>query len=267
MRVRETRRPPHHGSRLAASVTAGMEAGRATSAMGLAFPNPLGLAAGVDRTGALIPSLNAHGFGHIEIGTITPARGYAGALGRRDARTRIGVNIGSARHGLDDQVIEDYAATLRQVYGLCDYIVANLSAPTPHRDGNTPGVETLVKRLGVARDVLSAVGGHRVPLLLKLEAGRRGTPFPTAVLVMRSAGIDGVVLVSEDLDRIRAIATHLDGLTVISVGGVQTAEDVQARIAAGASLVQVHRAFADGGAARIRRILRGLATTSVERHP
>ena len=158
MRVRETRRPPHHGSRLAASVTAGMEAGRATSAMGLAFPNPLGLAAGVDRTGALIPSLNAHGFGHIEIGTITPARGYAGALGRRDARTRIGVNIGSARHGLDDQVIEDYAATLRQVYGLCDYIVANLSAPTPHRDGNTPGVETLVKRLGVARDVLEPGG-------------------------------------------------------------------------------------------------------------
>jgi dihydroorotate dehydrogenase len=156
-----------------------MEAGRATSAMGLAFANPLGLAAGVDRTGALIPSLNAHGFGHIEIGTITPARGYAG----------------------------------------------------------------------------------------KLEAGRRGTPFPTAVLVMRSAGIDGVVLVSEDLDRIRAIATHLDGLTVISVGGVQTAEDVQARIAAGASLVQVHRAFAVGGAPRIRRILRGLATTSVERHP
>lgn len=266
MRVRETRRPLHHGSRLAASATSGATTGRPATVMGLTFANPLGLAAGFDRTGALIPSLTVYGFGHIEVGTITPTSGYAGALGRRVSRTRIGFNIGSARPGLDSQVIEDYAATLRQVYGLCDYIVANLSAPTLHRDGNTPGVEMLLKRIGVARDVLSAVGGHRVPLLLKLDAGRHGTPFPAAILAMRSAGIDGVVLVSEDLDRIRAISTHLDGLTVISVGGIRTADDIRARIAAGAALVQMHRAYADGGAARVRRILRGLES-AVEQHP
>jgi dihydroorotate dehydrogenase len=227
--------------------------------MGLSFLNPLGLAAGFDRTGELVSSLSAHGFGHIEVGTITPATGRAATLGRSRSRTRIGINIGSARPGLDEQVIEDYVATLRRVHGLCDYVVANLSTPALHRDGNMPGVAMLVKRLGVARDVLSAVGGYRVPLLLKLEAGRHRTAFPAAIMALRASGLDGIVLVSDCLDRINTISTYLDGLTVVSVGGVRSAEDVKARVASGASLVQVHRAYADGGAARIRRILKGLA--------
>lgn len=258
MHVREKRALQPAGPR-AGAMTAGTAHGRPVSAMGLAFANPLGLAAGFDRTGVLIPSLAAHGFGHIEVGTITPATGHAGTLVPHQAQTRIGLNIGSARPGLDERVIEDYAATLKQAFGHADYIAANLSAPLLHRDGNTRGVETLVKRLGVTRDVLSAVGGQRVPLLLKLEAGPHGARFPAAILAMRANGIDGVVLVSDCVDRIRAIAGYLDGLTVISVGSIRSARDVRARLAAGATLVQVHRAYADGGAARVRRILKGLA--------
>ncbi|MCC7252045.1 dihydroorotate oxidase [Hyphomicrobium sp.] len=238
---------------------------QSVTVLGLSFSNPLGLAAGFDRTGELVPSLAAHGFGHIEFGTVTPATGRAATLGRIRSRMRIGINIGSARPGLDEQVIEDYVATLRQVYGLCDYVVANLSAPALHRDGNMSGIDMLVKRLCVARDVLSAVGGHRVPLLVKLEARRHRTAFPAAIMALRGSGLDGAVLVSDSLDRIHTISTYLDGLTVISVGGVRLAEDVKARIAAGASLVQVHRAYADGGAARIRRILKGL-TEPTEHH-
>lgn len=262
MRIQEKRRPQ---ARMAAFPQPVDAVRRPVAAMGLTFANPLGLAAGVDRTGALIPSLASHGFGHIEVGTITPASGYAGALGRRDARIPIGINIGSARPGLDEHVIEDYTAMLRQVYGFSDYIVANLSAPALARGGNTRGVEILIKRLGLARDVLSAVGGRRVPLLLKFDAGQHGTTFPAALLTMRAAGVDGAVLVSDCVQRIRAIAGYLDGLTVISVGGVTSAEDVRARIAAGARLVQMHRAYAEGGVVVVRRILKG-GPVAVERH-
>ena len=225
--------------------------------MGLSFANPLGLAAGYDRTGELVPSLGACGFGHVEVGTITPATGYAGTLGRSSSM-RLGVNIGSARPGLDDGVIEDYTTTLKRVFGHCDYVVANLSAPGLHRNGNTPGVATLVKRLTVVRDVLSAVGGYRMPLLLKLDAGLQGTSFPAAIMAARVSSLDGIVLMSDCLDRIAAISTYLDGLALVSVGGVKSADDIRARIAAGAKLVQVHSAYANGGKARIRRILKEL---------
>ncbi len=255
-RLRKTSPDRHGGS--AGSATACAAQGRAVTAMGLSFANPLGLAAGYDRTGELVPSLRACGFGHVEIGTITPAAGYAGALHRAPSM-RLGINIGSDRSGLNDGVIDDYTTTLKRVFGHCDYVVANLSAPRLGRDGNTPGVATLVNRLTVVRDVLSAVGGHRVPLLVKLEAGLNGTSFPAAIMAARVSSLDGVVLVSNCLERIAAISAYLDGLALINVGEVRSADDIRARIGAGAKLVQVHGAYAHGGRARIQRILKELA--------
>ncbi len=264
MRMRE-KRPPHHGGRIT-SLSPRSVADRSFTAMGLAFANPLGLAAGVDRTGELVPSLCPHGFGHVEVGTITQETRHSCSLGRTTSGMIIGANIGSALPGLDDVVIEDYAATLRHVFGFSDYIVANLSAAALGRDGNTPGVEKLVKRLSVVRDVLSAVGGRRVPLLFKLNAGPRGTMFPAAIMAARVSGLDGIVLISDCLDRIGAISSYLDGLAVISVGGVRSADDVRSRIAAGAALVQVHGAYVTGGAVRIRRIVKEL-TVPAKRFP
>jgi dihydroorotate dehydrogenase len=223
--------------------------------MGLTFDNPLGLAAGVDRTGAHLPDLRLHGFGHIEVGTITPETEHVLASGRTASHVRVGANIASAHPGLNDRVIEDYTSMLKRVFAHCDYAVANLSAPGLGRDGNTPGVDVLARRLSVTRDVLSAVGGRRMPLLLKLEAGPSCTSFPAAIMAARSSGLDGVVLVSDCLQRLRAICGYLNGLVVISVGGVNSAHDVRARLAAGAALVQIHGAFARGGAARVRSIL------------
>lgn len=259
MRVRE-KRSHALDNRPRSPVAPGSAAKKPAAAMGLTFSNRLGLAAGFDRTGELLPSLRAVGFGHVEIGTITPESGHAGGLRRSDDRMRIGANIGSARPGIDHGVIEDYTAAMKQVFGLCDYMVANLSAPSLRRDGNTPGVETLVKHLSTTRDVLSALNGRRMPLLLKIEAGAHGKSFPTAIMMTRAYGLDGVVLVSGSLDRIRAISAYLSGLSVISVGGVRSADDVRLRIAAGAALVQVHSAYTEGGAARIRRILKNLSS-------
>ncbi|MDQ8698261.1 dihydroorotate oxidase [Hyphomicrobium sp. LHD-15] len=261
MRARGKRRN-HPGGQISWSTAAGSVANRSVSVMGLAFANPLGLAAGVDRTGELVPSLCSHGFGHVEVGTITQETRLAGSLGRSMSGTIVGANIGSALPGLSEQVIEDYTTTLRQVVGLSDYVVANLSAPALHRDGDMPGIEKLVKRLSAVRDVLSAVVGRRVPLLLKLAAGSHGTNFPAAIMAARVSGLDGIVLVSNCLSRIGAISTYLDGLVVISVGDVRSADDVRARINAGAALVQVHSAYANGGSARIRRILKELTPTT-----
>jgi dihydroorotate dehydrogenase len=250
--------PYRQGSGVAGSATACPAPGRPVTAMSLSFANPLGLAAGYDRTGELVPSLRATGFGHIEIGTVTPATGYAGAPGRFPS-LRLGINIGSDRPGLDDRVIEDYTTTLKRVFGHSDYVVANLSAPDLNRNGNTPGVATLINRLTVVRDVLSAVGGYRVPLMLKLDAGRHGTSFPAAIMAARVSSLDGIVLVSNCLDRIAAISAYLDGLALINVGEVGSADDVRARVGAGAKLVQVHSAYANGGRARIQRILKALS--------
>ena len=236
--------------------------GRVVAVMGIAFPNPLGLAAGFDRTGALLPSLLTRGFGHVEIGTMTPATGHAGALGRFTGPMRVGLNIGSDRPGLDERVIADYVSMLEWASNVGDYVVANLTGSGLHRDGNTPGVDTLVRRLAVARGVCEAMCGRRVPLLLKIAGGERHAPFPAAVMAARVHGLDGIVLVSDCVDRICAVSEYLDGRAVISVGGVRTAADVRARLGAGASLVQVHRVFVDGGPARIRRILRDLAAGS-----
>ena len=88
--------------------------------MGLAFDSPFGLAAGVDRNGENIASLDLDGFGHIEIGTITA--GERVEIGARPKSLRIGVNIGSSRSGLDEKVVADYCAVLRQVYTRADYL-------------------------------------------------------------------------------------------------------------------------------------------------
>ena len=109
---------------------------------GLSFANPLGLAAGFDRQGTMIRALGRLGFGHIEIGTVTPEDRLAytrlpiGGL-------RIGVNIGSRRRGLDEDVIADFATVLQAVFQKADYIVANLSSPFASRAADTRGIERL----------------------------------------------------------------------------------------------------------------------------
>lgn len=228
---------------------------RPLTTMGLVFANPLGLAAGYDRTGELAPSLLSSGFGHVEIGTINSATGYAGPPTRPSGEARLGINIGSLRPGLDDLVIEDFIARLRQAALFGDYVVVNLSAPQMHRNGNSPGVEQLVQRLSAARDTLSDTGGHRLPLLVKLEAGEHGAPIPAAVEAARRHDFDGIVLVSDCLRRLQAISSYASRLAVISVGGIRTSEDVRARLAAGAALVQVHRAFAEGDLKHIGQLL------------
>ncbi|HDS1838465.1 TPA: dihydroorotate dehydrogenase (quinone), partial [Stenotrophomonas maltophilia] len=135
---------------------------------GLTFPNPVGLAAGLDKNGEHIDALFALGFGFVEIGTITP-RPQAGnpqprlfrlpehnaiinrmgfnnagvdALVRNVERARnrrglLGINIGKNKDTPNEQAVDDYIACLDKVYPLADYITVNISSP------NTAGLREL----------------------------------------------------------------------------------------------------------------------------
>ncbi|HEY0834302.1 MAG TPA: hypothetical protein VGE72_10385 [Azospirillum sp.] len=221
-------------------------------AMGLHFPNPLGLAAGFDRSGSMVKALASAGFGFVEVGTVNPG---TAPTHPRVKGCPVGVNIGSRRDGLDDAVVDDYAAALRAHWDQADYLAANLSSPFFRRDGDTAGLDRLVGRLKREQAEQADATGRTVPLTLKLHAGEEGTPLPAAVHAARAHGVDGLVLVSDSPRRLAAVTAALDPMPVISVGGVRSSWDVQERLAAGAALVQVYTAFVRGGARYPRRLL------------
>ena len=182
--------------------------GTPVQAMGLTFPNPLGLAAGFDKTAQAFEELGAFGFGHVEIGTVTALAqpgnpkprlmrlvddravvnrmGFnndgAAAVAQRLAKRRrrqggpvLGINIGKSKVVPDDDqaaVEADYEASTRLLAPYADYLVVNVSSP------NTPGLRNLqaVGKLApllanvrqVADRTTDDAGRDRVPLLVKI---------------------------------------------------------------------------------------------------
>ncbi|MEM9731425.1 MAG: dihydroorotate dehydrogenase (quinone), partial [Myxococcota bacterium] len=135
-------------------------------ALGLEFPNRIGLAAGFDKDAVGFEALGALGFGFVEVGTLTgeaqagnpkprlfrlPAdralinrlgfnnRGSADAISRLRAprRTIVGVNIGKTKVVPENEAIADYVASAKRVGALADYVAVNVSSP------NTPGLRDL----------------------------------------------------------------------------------------------------------------------------
>jgi dihydroorotate dehydrogenase len=235
-----------------AEAVAGPRQGALIDAIGLTFAGPIGVAAGVDRGGSGIASLDLAGFGHIEIGTVTPEMGIA--MAERPRGLRIGINFGSARQGLNDGVVADYCAALRAAYAQADYLCANLTSPRGGRDGDSPGVENLLRRLRAERDSLAERLGRRAPLLVKVATGNGNDAMPRAIAEAKRLCFDGVVLVCADPRRIAAMKDFVGDLTLISVGGLATAADVSARMTAGASLVQTYSAFVADGAPALRAV-------------
>lgn len=223
-------------------------------AMGLSFVSPLGVAAGVDRDGARLGELDLAGFGHIEIGTVMP--GSRIAIAARPLGLRVGINFGSALQGLNDAVIDDYCAALREAYPHADYLCANLTAPRGGRDGDSAGVTALLGRLRAQRDGRAETSGCAPPLLVKVAAAAEGAALPQALASARRLPLDGVVFVCSDLLRIKAAKDMIGDLALISVGGVTTAEEAFARIKAGASLVQTCSVFLANGAPALTAIFR-----------
>ena len=200
-------------------------------AFGLRFKNPLGLAAGYDKDGIAIRGLSALGFGHIEIGTVTPLpqpgnpkprifrlvqdeavinrMGFPGA-GMESVRTSllatprgdalIGVNLGKNRDTPLEEAAADYIPLVRTFASLVDYLVVNVSSP------NTLGLRRLQGR-AMLESLLGQVNVERresrapCPVLVKLAPDLTDTQLNDALDVILSAGMDGVIATNTSLQR------------------------------------------------------------------
>ncbi|GIT80108.1 dihydroorotate dehydrogenase (quinone) [Leifsonia sp. LS1] len=204
----------------------------------------------------------------------------------RRARRRpvLGVNIGKSRVVAVEDATADYLTSARALAPVADYLVVNVSSP------NTPGLRGL-QELDLLAPLLAAVkevAGEK-PLLVKIApdltdeqvqriaelvvrlglAGiiatnttiaREGLRTDPAVVAAAGAGgLSGAPLAARSLEVLKLIRASVPAeLCVISVGGVETAEDVQERLDAGATLVQGYTAFLYRGPLWARQINRGL---------
>lgn len=208
---------------------------RRTRLMGLEFANRLGMAAGFDKDGRAIWGLASLGFGHLEVGTVTPQpqagnprprlfrlpedqalinrMGFpnagAEALACRLARGRppgvvIGVNIGKGADTPLERAPHDYCFLLRRFHSLADYLAVNVSSP------NTLGLrrlqaremlESLLRALVEERKMLEGSGNRCVPLLVKLAPDLTDEELEEAVGVVMDAGLEGVIATNTTLAR------------------------------------------------------------------
>ncbi|MBD8023936.1 quinone-dependent dihydroorotate dehydrogenase [Microbacterium gallinarum] len=206
-------------------------------------------------------------------------------LRRRKRRGVIGVNIGKSRVVDVDDATADYVRSATLLAPLADYLVVNVSSP------NTPGLRGL-QAVETLRPLLQAVhaAAGATPLLVKIApdlpddevvavaqlavglglAGliatnttisREGLVTEPAVVEKAGAGgLSGAPLKARALDVLRLVRTAVPAdFCVISVGGVETADDVEERLDAGATLVQGYTAFLYRGPLWARQINRGLA--------
>lgn len=206
-------------------------------------------------------------------------------------RTTIGVNIGKTKVVPEEEAVADYVASAERLAGYADYLVVNVSSP------NTPGLrslqatEALRPLLTAVREAADrAVPARHVPLLVKIapdladddvdavadlavELGLDGiiatnTTIAREGLGLRcdpalgkeAGGLSGAPLKERSLDVLRRLHARVgDDLTLIGVGGIESAEDAWQRILAGATLVQGYSAFIYRGPFWGRAIHRGLA--------
>ncbi len=203
-------------------------------AMGLEFPNPVGLAAGLDKDAAHIDALARMGFGFLEVGTVTPrpqpgnakprlfrlpeANALINRMGFNNvgvdaflenvARARfrgiLGINIGRNAATPPERAADDYELGLAKVYAAASYITINVSSP------NTPGLralqekdslETLLQRLVSRRQELSARHGKRVPLVLKIAPDLDADAIRAIADAVRRHAIDGVIATNTSVSR------------------------------------------------------------------
>ena len=212
-----------------------------TTAFGLTFPNPIGLAAGFDKNGVAMPAWAALGFGFVEIGTVTakPQPGNPkprifrypeqealinrlgfnndgadvvsarlGALresGRWPA-IPVGVNLGKSKVTPLEGAVDDYLYSFRLLAPLADYVVLNVSSP------NTPGLRSLQEH-DALKQLLGAVRSEnervRKPVLLKIAPDLSLADLEQIIATCEQNGAAGIIATNTTLDH-SAIPKSLD---------------------------------------------------------
>jgi dihydroorotate dehydrogenase len=205
------------------------------SVFGLTYPNRVGLAAGYDKDGEGWRGLSALGFGHIEIGTVTPRpqsgnpkprvfrlvedralinrMGFPGRgadyVAARMQRVKpegliLGANLGKQKETPLEEAAGDYEALMDRFAPLADYLAINISSP------NTPGLRRLQEKAFLGdllgsicerRKVLTEKLKKRVPVLIKIAPDLEPQQLEVALSVMLETGIDGVIATNTTLSR------------------------------------------------------------------
>src|SRR6185312_74123 len=204
-----------------------------TRVFGITFPNPVGLAAGLDKNAEHLDALDALGFGFIEVGTVTPLpqagndkprlfrlprhEAIINRLGFNnagvDALLRnvrqssyhgvLGINIGKNRDTPNEKAVNDYLACLNKVYEHASYITVNISSPNTKGLRDLQEEATLYKFISVLRAAQEQLGsqhGRRKPMLLKIAPDLGGTQLDAIAEVLLRTGIDGVICSNTTID-------------------------------------------------------------------
>jgi dihydroorotate dehydrogenase len=285
---------------------------------GILFPNRVGLAAGFDKNAKYLCVMQALGFGHVEIGTVTP-KGQAGndkprlfriipdeavinrmgfnndgleeiklRLKNRPKGLIVGGNIGKNKVTPNEEAVNDYLICFEGLYPYVDYFTVNVSSP------NTPGLRALQDR-GPLTEILNALlekrktlieaGQKKLPVFLKIAPDLTKEQLDDIVLLTKETGIDGIVATNTTISREGLSASKADidaigagGLSgkpvferstevlqylnqafkgsvpMIGVGGISNKANADAKLQAGAELVQIYSGFIYHGPALVKEI-------------
>lgn len=217
-------------------------ASKPVTAFGFRFKNPVGLAAGYDKDGLAVCGLTALGFGHIEIGTVTPlpqegnpgprlfrlvedqavinrmgfpSKGAAFLLGKmrrldRKALKRtgviLGINLGKNKQTPNEEAVFDYLALLQNFAACADYLAINVSSPNTVGLRDLQGrqaLESLLSQLHAQRRLEEKRLEKHLPLLVKLAPDLTEGQLDDAVEVILRTGMNGIIATNTTLARER----------------------------------------------------------------
>ena len=209
-------------------------ANKPVTCMGIEFPNPVGLAAGLDKNGAHIDALSALGFGFIEIGTITPrpqagnpqprlfripeAKAIINRMGfNNDGVDKLvenvkaskfkgilGINIGKNADTPVEDAVSDYLICLEKVYNYASYITVNISSPNTKNLRSLQSGDALTELLQTLKDrqlELAEQYNHYVPLVLKVAPDLTIEDINFISTQLLKFKIDGLIVTNTTLGR------------------------------------------------------------------
>jgi len=202
--------------------------------MGLEFPNRVGLAAGLDKNGDYVDALGQLGFGHIEVGTVTPkpqpgnpaprmfrvkpAQAIINRMGFNNAgvdhlverlKSRrfdgiLGANIGKQKDTPVERAADDYLHCLEKVYPHCDYVAVNISSPNTEDLRSLQETGPLAKLLKVLVQAATRQAntcGMARPLLVKIAPDWEVPALRASLETIAASGVDGLIATNTTISR------------------------------------------------------------------
>lgn len=285
--------------------------------MGLNFPNRVGLAAGLDKSGNCVAGFGSMGFGFVEVGTITPRAqegnprprlfrvreheaiinrmgfnnpGIETALDNIEKSRRgfggiLGINIGKNKSTPNENALDDYLHCFRKSYVHADYIAVNVSSPNTSglRELQTPKfARELLSPIMNEREKLKDETGKNVPVAVKIDPDMGNDQIRELSGLFIELGLDAIIATNTTISResisdhrlsgetgglsgsplneksnevIAKLHTELkDEVPIIGVGGINSKQDAQEKLSAGASLIQVYTGLIYQGPSLIKEL-------------